>query len=428
MHRYAILLFVALLVGCQRETPGVAPVVAPESSLSVAFINANLWDGTGAGLRRGMTLVVVDGRVASVSDERPPAGADIVDLEGAYVIPGLVNTHGHVTANWADADVTDPTERVRDGLELYARYGVTTVLSLGGAPEEAFALRDAQDPADPRFARVLLAGPVIADSTASAAGARAAANVELGVDWLKLRVDDNLGRSEKMPWDAVQAVIDAGNDAGLRVATHIFYYDDALRLLEMGTGMVAHSVRDVALDEAFVMALDRSGVCYVPTLIREVSTFAYAETPGFFDDPFFQRQANAEQLARVNDPDFRQSMAESEAAAAYRVALDQAMENLGYLAEAGARIGFGTDSGPPARFPGYFEHLELEMMVDAGMSPEAALLSATGRAADCIGADDIGTLEPGNWADFLVLEADPTADITATRTLRRVYMAGRAVQ
>ena len=425
MRYMPVLFLLGLLAACQRQTPSVAPVAAPTSTSSVAFVNANLWDGTGAAIRSGATLLVIDGRVASVSNDRPPSGVNIVDLEGAYVIPGLINTHGHVTANWPDPGSMGREQQVRDGLELYARYGVTTVLSLGGAPDEAFALRDAQDPANPEFSRVYLAGPVVADQSAIAARDRAAANLELGVDWLKLRVDDNLGRGEKMPWEAVQAVIDTGDAAGLPVATHIFYYDDAMRLLDMGTGMIAHSVRDADVDGSFMRSLDASGVCYVPTLTREVSTFVYADRPEFLDDPFFSRHANAEQVARVSNPEFQRNMAESEIAAGYRQALAQAMDNLGLLSEAGARIGFGTDSGPPARFPGYFEHLELEMMVDAGMSPEAALLSATGQAAACIGLDDIGTLEPGNWADFLVLTSDPTADIMATRTLERVYLAGR---
>ena len=231
-----------------------------------------------------------------------------------------------------------------------------------------------------------------------------------------------------MPWDAVQAVIDVGVDAGVPVATHMFYQADAMQLLNRGTGMIAHSVRDVPVSDAFVTALADADVCYVPTLTREVSTFVYADTPDFFDDPFFLRYASDEQVARVSEPEFQRDMANSEIAAGYRKALDQAMENLRRLSAAGARIAFGTDSGPAGRFPGYFEHLELEMMVEAGMTPEDALISATGRAADCIGLTDVGTLEPGKWADFLVLKDDPTNDITATKSLQRVFLAGEELR
>ncbi len=364
----------------------------------------------------------------SVSSDAPPEGTETIDLDGAFVMPGLINTHGHVTGNWAASSVTDPVERVREGLLLYARYGVTTVVSLGGAADAAFSLREQFDPERPDYARFHLAGPVVTGRTAAAAREQALTNVERGVDWLKLRVDDNLGRTEKMPWEAVQAVIDVGNEVGIPVATHLFYLDDAKRLLDMGSGMVAHSVRDVPVDAEFIAALEEAGVCYVPTLTREVSTFVYADAPDFFGDPFFQRYAGEEQVARVSDPDFKRNMASSETAAGYRVALQQALANLGSMSDAGADIAMGTDSGPPGRFPGYFEHLELGMMVEAGMTPKEALLSATGRAAECAGLTDVDTLEPGNWADLLVLEDDPTRSISATMTLQRVFLAGRELR
>lgn len=428
MLRILTLFMLTLLVGCQNDAPNGATVAEVKTTRIVAFTNVRLWDGTGAPVQAGSTIVVKDGRVDTVSRDGPPPGSRIIDLGGAFVMPGMINTHGHITTNWAAADETDTAQRVRDGLKTYARYGVTTVLSLGGAPDEAFAVRTAQDPADPKFARAFLAGPVVADKTADAARKRAQANAALNVDWLKVRVDDNLGRSEKMPWEAVQAVIEAGNQAGLRVATHLFYLDDAKALLKLGSGMIAHSVRDLDVDAAFIKALDESGVCYVPTLTREVSAFVYATSPAFLDEPFFQRYASAEQLARVSDPGFQKNMAESESAVAYEKALGQAMKNLGVLSAAGARIAMGTDSGPAGRFPGFFEHLELKMMVEAGMSPQQALRSATGLAADCLGMTDIGTLQPGRWADFMVLKGDPTQDILATRSLQRVFLAGKELR
>jgi imidazolonepropionase-like amidohydrolase len=192
--------------------------------------------------------------------------------------------------------------------------------------------------------------------------------------------------------------------------------------------MLAHSVRDAPVDEELIAALRSSGVCYVPTLTREVSTFVYSERPDFFDDPFFTRYADQSEMERVSEPAFMQRMAESTAAAGYRIALEQANENLVAISEAGLPVAMGTDTGPAARFPGYFEHLELWMMVEAGMTPAEALRSATGVAAECLADDEIGTLEPGRWADFLVLGEDPLADIEATRSLERVFVAGTEVR
>ena len=121
-------------------------------------------------------------------------------------------------------------------------------------------------------------------------------------------------------------------------------------------------------------------------------------------------------------------MANSLTAQGYRAALDQAMSNLKVISDAELPVAMGTDAGPAARFPGYFEHMELWMMVEAGMTPAQALRSATGVAADCLSAPDIGTLEAGKWADFLVLGEDPLVDITATRSLEAVYLAGNLMR
>ena len=158
-------------------------------------------------------------------------------------------------------------------------------------------------------------------------------------------------------------------------------------------------------------------------------SFVYAERPEWFDDPFFQRWANPGVVAAVTDPEFQAARrAASATADRYREALVQAQENVATLHEAGAPIAFGTDSGPGGRFPGYLQHLELELMVEAGLTPEAALTTATSQAAACLGDADVGVLEPGRLADFLVLAADPLADITNTKSLEAVYLGGARIE
>jgi len=287
--------------------------------------------------------------------------------------------------------------------------------------------RKSSSPLDPR-ARLLSAGAVISGNTPEAARNQAIANADAGVDWLKLRVDDNLGSSRKMPWDAVQAVMEVGNERGLRVATHLFYLEDAKRLLNMGTGMIAHSVRDTDVDQEFIDGLLESGICYVPTLTREVSTYIYGTRPGFFDDEFFTEYAHEGEIERLSESAYMERTRESAPGAAYRIALVQAIQNMMILQDAGAPVTFGTDAGPAGRFPGYFEHMELALMVGGGMTPTQALLAATSVAASCLGLDDIGTLEPGKWADFIVLDEDPTRDITYTQTIDQVYVAGQPVR
>jgi imidazolonepropionase-like amidohydrolase len=88
----------------------------------------------------------------------------------------------------------------------------------------------------------------------------------------------------------------------------------------------------------------------------------------------------------------------------------------------------GTDTGPPARFQGYFEHMELELMAKSGLTPRQVLAAATRDAAKCMKLDEVGTLEPGKWADFVALTADPLADITNTKKIDSVWIAGNKVQ
>ncbi|MGD8281079.1 MAG: amidohydrolase family protein [Gemmatimonadota bacterium] len=399
---------------------------AAQSGGITAYTDVTLWDGTGAPARSDVALIVDEGRVVSVvpTDEVPSA-ATTVSLAGRYVIPGLVEAHAHVSGDWAPDAVVSPEDRVRGDLLLYARYGVTTVNSLGDG-ETVLAVRDAASATAPR-ARLMAAGEVIAGSNPARVRADALHNADLGVDFLKLRVDDNLGRTPKMSWAAVAAVMDVGRERGIPVATHMFYLDDAKRLLEMGSGLLAHSVRDTDVDDELIGSLLGRDVCYVPTLVREVSTFVYADRPEWFDDPFFIEYADVGEVERVSRPAFMERMANSGSAAAYRVALAQAQRNLKVLHEAGVRIAMGTDAGPAARFPGFFEHEELQLMVDAGLTPEEALHAATAVSAGCLGRDDVGTLEPGRWADFIVLSEDPLEDIQATRSIERVYVAGQQV-
>jgi imidazolonepropionase-like amidohydrolase len=91
------------------------------------------------------------------------------------------------------------------------------------------------------------------------------------------------------------------------------------------------------------------------------------------------------------------------------------------------KYGFGTDAGPPGRFPGFFEQWEMELMVEAGLTPSQVIRAATRSAAEFLHAKDLGTLEAGKWADMIVLNADPLNNIHNTRAIQSVYIAGNRV-
>ena len=383
-----------------------------------AFTGATLIDGTTRAPVPNATIVVRDGRVVAAgpaSTVRIPVGARLVSLTGKTVIPGIINAHGHVN---------DPKD-----LSTYAAYGVTTVFSLGGEPQSVFAARAAQNAPWLDHARVFVAGPVLAPKTPDEARSQVADDAAQKVDIVKIRVDDNLGTVPKMTPEVYRAVIDEAHKRGMRVATHLFYLADAKGLLDAGSDFVAHSIRDADVDADVIAKLKQRNVCVSPTLMREVSTFVYEKTPDFFSDSLFLTHANREWIANLSKPDAQQAMRASPAAQRYKVALEVAKRNLKTLSDAGIPIAMGTDTGPTGRFQGYFELMELEQMVSAGLTPRQAITAATRDAARCMKLDrDLGTIEPGKWADFVVLDADPLASISNVRRIASVWIAGNQVK
>lgn len=403
----------------------------PAGEATTAFVGARAIDpGSGQVVDRAV-LVVEKGRIAAFGPADAvavPAGAARVDLAGRVLVPGLINAHGHVgeTRGLESGPEHYTRDNVLAQLRQYARYGVTTVVSLGGDGPAGAAVREEQLRAGPLDrARLFIAGPVIAARTPDEARKQVAAAAALEPDFIKIRVDDNLGAAEKMPPEVYRAVIDEAHRRGLRVAAHIFYLEDAKAVVRAGADLLAHSVRDRDVDAELVALLRERDVCVSPTLVREVSTFVYESEPDFFADPFFTRWADPGVLAALRDPARQAAVRSSRAAREYRKALEVAGRNLKALAEAGVGLAFGTDSGPPARFQGYFEHLEAELMVKAGLSPAQVLRAATAGAARCLGlAGRAGTLQPGAWADFLVLKASPEDDVRGLRAIDSVWIGG----
>ena len=249
-------------------------------------------------------------------------------------------------------------------------------------------------------------------------------------DVIKIRVDDNLGTAAKMAPAVYRAVIDEAHARKLRVAAHIFYLADAKDLVRAGVDVIAHSVRDREVDDEFINLMRARNIPYCPTLTRELSTFVYESTPAFFKDPFFLtrggsgRHRLAQRARRVN-----RRCARRRAPRATRPRCRSRPATSSGVADMGVTIAMGTDTGPsPERFQGYFEHLEMEMMVQAGMSPSAVLRSATTGAAATMRVPGVGALAPGAWADFVVLDRDPRQDIKNTRSIVSVWVAGNEVK
>ena len=428
-HRCTTVTLTFAVLAAAAACGGQPEPVEPTPGLT-AFTGARLIIGDGVTVENG-TIVVRDGVIETVGPSDlvvPPEDAATVDLAGRTVTPGLINAHGHV--NDVVGLRSDPSfyteEHVVDQLALYARYGVTTVASLGGDGPEAVAVRGREGP-DLNHARIRVAGPVIVADTPEQAAERVNAAADMDVDFIKIRVDDNLGATEKMTPEVYRAVIDTAHERGLKLTAHLYYLDDAKALLDAGADFIAHSVRDADVDQELIDLLTASGVCVCPTLMREVSTYVYEERPEWFDDPFFLKNADPEVIAALEDPERQEGVRNSGSAQTYKAQLPTAMRNVKALHDAGVRIAMGTDTGPAARFQGYFEHGELDLMVESGLTPMQAIVASTRDAAACLDLEGVGTLAAGNFADFVVYAANPAEDIGNSRTIESVWIAGNRV-
>lgn len=381
-----------------------------DTSSATVYRGATLIDGTGAAPVEDAVLVVEDGRFVAVGGSdavEVPDGAATVELSGHTVLPALINSHVHLASERGD--------RVLE-LRHHAYYGAGAVTSLGmdeGAPP--FELRD--DPVS-GAALGLTAGrgitrpepgrsevPFWIDTPEE--GREAVRTLaDEGVDLVKIWVDDRGGQYEKMTPELFEAVIEEAHAHDLRVTAHIFALEDAKALLRAGVDAFAHGVRDREVDDEFLeLAAANPEFVYVPNLpgsgIATELDWLGGTVPATEMEALRNRPAPSE-----------------EAAESYRIQAS----NLARVHEAGITVGFGTDGNSP-----WAAHLELEDMVASGMSPADVLVAATRNSARLLGLEDRGTVEAGKRADFLVLEADPLVDITHTRRIRDVYLAGEAM-
>lgn len=416
------LLLIFCIFSCQNQSE--------ENTSMTAFVGATLIDGTGASPISEAVLLVSEGRILEVGTEATidiPKGTQRVDMSGKYIMPGMINSHGHIGGTEGLQGGKYSRENVLRDLALNARYGVTTVVSLGGDEQASIEIRNAQETSTLNHSRLFVAGTIVTGDSSEAVRLVVQENAQNKVDFIKIRVDDNLGSSVKMSPEIYSAVIDEAHKHAIPVASHLYYLEDAKGLLNTGTDYIAHSIRDKEVDKELIDLIKAKDVYYCPTLMREVSVFAYADTPDFLGDQFLLNETDPEVIEALKAPERQKRIKDNPRTKVYEEALVMAMSNLKKLSDNGVKIVMGTDAGPPARFQGYFEHKELELMVTAGLSPMQTLVAATGNAAKHLKLKDIGTLEKGNWADFILLEKNPLEDISNTRSLLDVWIAGNKV-
>ena len=417
MHRLRMRSSPAALAGALLLTglPLVSACSAPETEQAPALTNVTVFEGArvlvgDGGVIENAILVVDDDRLVTIGGAgsvEVPAGAARVDLSGRTVMPAIIDTHVHLR---------ETRDELVEDLQRKAYYGVGVVLSLGrGSSDMAFQVRDEVIPNAARY-RTVGRGITAPEpgrteipfwiSTEEEARTAVQELAPRNVDMVKIWVDDRNGQFEKLTPALYGAVIDEAHQQGLRVTAHVYTLEDAKGLLRAGLDAFAHGIRDMDVDDEVVeLFAERPTVVLVPNL----------PNPGVATDLSW--------LSGTIPPDELQQMQErSVDRPAAQEAFGIQARNLARLSAEGVTIGFGTDGGA-----GWSPHAEMEDMVRAGMTPADVIVAATRNSADLLALDDLGTLEAGKSADFVVLGANPLDDITNTRRIVDVYLRGTAV-
>jgi imidazolonepropionase-like amidohydrolase len=384
---------------------------------------ATLIEGSGAAPESNVTIVIENGRLRDIgAGVTAPAGATVIDVAGKFVVPGIINGHGHV----------GPAPRDRQ-LRQYALYGVTTTTSMAADPDDIVEFKAKQRAGDLRGARILtvkyrfttLAANGNDYKTPEAARRHVDEIATHGADFIKVWLDPQGGRVPKLSREFVAAVFDQARKHGKSTMAHIVELADARMAVDEGVNMLVHNVRDQDIPADFLATLKARSVSVISTLAREEGMFSAGG--GATDNPFFTKSLTPEQIAGLDrklealakDPDRAESMRQFE----------QDKINVKKLVDAGVRFGFGTDSGGASEryfTQGFFEHRQMELLAQAGLTPMQIIQTFAKNTSEMLGIDkDFGTLAKGKAADLLVLAKNPLDDIANMRTFEAVYLGGK---
>lgn len=406
-----------------------------------------LIDGTGKDPQQNVSLVIKDDIISAVlpSNATIPADATITDYSGKFVMPAMINGHCHL--GLLKGDNASPSnysyQNVLRHLEKYEQFGVCRVLCLGTDQQIIFSMRDSSQKGLLPGATIYTAGYGLTANNAPPTNLSHSIlqpqTVESAIkdidhlamfkpDFIKIWVDDFGGTVKKMQPEIYTAIIKEAHKKGLRVAAHLYYLDDAKSLVNAGVDVIAHSIRDKDVDDELINAMKQKNVYYIPTLSIDDYNFIYADDPEWINDPFFKASLEPGVWERLTSDKFKQQLQNDTTLAKKKSAFETAMRNLKKLSDAGIVIVLGTDSGAqPVRTQGFSEHLELQLMVQAGLTPMQAIVAATNGAKMLHIDKKAGTLQKRMKADFIVLNGNPFEDIKQTRSIVSVWKDGKKV-
>lgn len=404
---FALAVLAAALLGA-----GQAGMAATAGDKAVLIRDAMVFDGTGRA-PYAASVLVEDGRIAAIGAElTAPKGARVVNARGQALLPGLFDLHTHWTPNATPSELPQVAN-------LYMAAGVTTVSDFH-EPPEAYAPRRAWLASiaapDVKFA-ARMSTPLghgadwgdenttrwVNSPEAARAGVRAV--VAYKPDFIKAFTDgwrySNAADNSSMDEETLTALVDEAHKNGLKVFTHTVMVKRGKAAARAGVDVIAHSVQDGAVDDELIALMREHGTAYAPSLAVYLPERV---------DGSGRNNAKPDVLAQRE-----QNFA-------------NALHNVKTLHDAGIPVVVGTDAGMTGTPHGTSTLRELELLVQAGLTPSEALLAGTSASAKALGVNDRGSIEVGKRADLLLVNGRPWERIGDVRNTQQVYVAGRQVQ
>jgi imidazolonepropionase-like amidohydrolase len=443
-------LLMTSIVGAQQRQSGITVIQG-----------ATIITATGNPTIRNGTIVIENGRIRDIgprNEVRVPNNAQTIDARGKWIIPGLIDAHVHFSQSgglYTRPDIIDVRkwrsyekemewikQRLPFTLEHYIESGITGVVDCGG-PMWNFEVRDIANHSA-KAPRVAVAGPLIGtilppttltndpdivkpDSPAQAREL-VRRQLEKKPDLIKLwwvrEPGDNLDRQVAI----MSAAIEESKAGGVRVAVHATELETAKAALHAGADILVHSVTDRLVDTEFINLVKNRDIIYMTTLWVEDGyrmvldqQIALNDIEKKTGDP--EVIATWSELAKIPPNEIPGGIPHIPAPPKRPVAYD----NLMLLESAGVRIVGATDAGNIGTLHGPALHREMELMAAAGLRNMDIIVSVTKTAAAVMGRQaEVGTLEKGKFADLVILDADPLADIKNTRKIFKVMKAGES--
>lgn len=412
--------------------------------------NGRLIIGDGSVIENG-SILLRDGLIAAVSSEEISVGVDttVIDISGNTVMPALIDSHAHLgyqsSSSWGAENYN--RETIVSNLEQYAYYGFAAVFSAGTDPLDfARSIQQAQSKNQLGGARFLFAagmgppgqGPndgfltqiaaveerlhsqVLRGLTSPLDAINAAREVEqLDVPFIKLWIDDRGGSQSKLHPDIYKPLIAEAQRLRIKTFVHQQTTQDMLEQITAGAAGFLHGRLEQDFTREIAKASRLNQVFIVPNLgLSELRSSSIGT------DKFLQPVLSSNLQQQLS-----QRPALTEAQKQTNAQLELKLKNaFSLITEEQVDVILGTDAGAIPNHPfGYTGHKELEIYVRLGFTPMQALIAGTSLAAKHLNLRDLGLLQPGLSADFIILSANPLDAISNTQLIEQVFLKGKPI-